>query len=154
MYLESRDNKWLEDKMFEIWEDYFNDIPRKNLVVIKFGRRSKSQLGCIRWADKKSRGVGKILKIRSGVDDDSRVTIITITSLFKDSRVPEEVVKATIAHEMIHYAHGFHSPLKKLYKHPHKGGLIRKEMEKRGMYNLWKISKKWLKENWRSYVKK
>lgn len=148
-----RDIRWLEEQMFEIWENYFNDIPRENLVVIKFGRRSKSQLGSIKWANKKTRGIKKFVEKREGIDDDSRITVITITSLFKDEKIPDYVVRSTIAHEMIHYAHGFHSPLKQVYKHPHQGGVIRKEMENRGMEKMYKESKKWLKENWRKYLK-
>lgn len=146
----NRNNKWLEEKMYELWEDHFNDIPRKNLILIKFGRRAKRQLGCIKWVKNNTRVKG-LLKKRAGeikFQDDKRITLITITALFKQSRVPEYVVKSTIAHEMIHYAHGFFSPLKQLFRHPHKGGRIRTEMQNRGLVNIYKKSKKWLKENW------
>jgi len=146
-----RDNEWLEEKMYEIWEGHFSDIPRKNLVIIKFGRGSKRQLGSIKWANKKTRGIRQFLKGRD-LQDDKRVSVITITSKFKDGEIPEKIVLATIAHEMCHYAHGFNSPLKQIFNHPHKGGVIRKEMEKRGLKHLYKFSKKWLKENWKEYV--
>ncbi|KKQ03633.1 MAG: hypothetical protein US14_C0033G0001, partial [candidate division WS6 bacterium GW2011_WS6_36_26] len=32
-----RDRKYLENLMYDLWEEYFSDIPRKNLVLIKFG---------------------------------------------------------------------------------------------------------------------
>lgn len=149
--LTKRDNNWLEDLMYEIWEDYFNDIPRKNLVIIKFGRRAKRQLGSIRWVQDDTRVKFLLSKREKDVDfqDDSRVTLITITSLFKSPKVPKYVVKSTIAHEMIHYAHGFFSPLKQRYDYPHQGSLIRKEMEERGINNLLKRSKRWLKINWK-----
>lgn len=146
-----RDNAWLEEKMFNLWEDHFADVPRKNLVIIKFGRGSKRQLGCITWADKRTRGIKNALKDHE-YQDDKRVSVIRITSKFKDERIPEEVVLATIAHEMCHYTHGFHSPLQQIYNHPHKGGVIRKEMEKRGLKDIYRFSKKWLKENWRKYI--
>lgn len=146
-----RDNAWLEQKMYDLWEEHFADVPRKNLVIIKFGRNSSRQLGSIKWADKRTRGIRNFMKGHD-IQDDKRISIITITSKFKDENVPEDIVKATIAHEMCHYAHGFNSPLKQIYNHPHKGGVIRKEFERRGLGKLHKFSKKWLKENWRKYV--
>ncbi len=146
----SRDNQWLEKIMFDLWEDHFNDVPRKNLVLIKFGRRSKRQLGCIKWVRGNTKVKEILRKHKNDIayQDDKRITLITISSLFKSERVPEYVVKSTIAHEMIHYAHGFFSPLNQIYNHPHKGGLIRKEMEKRGLGGIYRMSKKWLKDNW------
>ncbi len=146
-----RDNKWLENIMYKLWEDYFNDIPRKNLVIIKFGKRAKRQLGSIKWVRRNTKVKGFLRKKSDdlGYQDDGRITLITITSLFKDEDIPEYVVQATIAHEMIHYAHGFFSPLKQVYKKPHQGGVIRKEMEKRGMEDIYRKSKRWLKENWK-----
>ncbi|MDD3647043.1 MAG: hypothetical protein PHS44_00885 [Candidatus Dojkabacteria bacterium] len=145
-----RNNSWLEELMYDLWEDYFNDVPRRNYVLIKFGRGAKRQLGSIKWVRGDTR-VKKLLKSKmrelDGQDDD-RITVITITSLFKSLRVPEYVVKSTVAHEMVHYAHGFFSPLKQIYNHPHKGGLIRKELTKRGLYKMYQRSKKWLKEKW------
>ena len=146
-----RDQKWLEEKMYDLWEEHFADVPRKNLVVIKFGRGSRRQLGCITWATKKTRGIQKYLQ-NIKYQDDKKVSVIRITSRFKDENIPEEVVLATIAHEMCHYAHGFNSPLKQIYNHPHKGGVIRKEMEERELGHLYKFSKKWLKANWEKYV--
>jgi hypothetical protein len=148
--MNERNDKWLEQLMFDLWEDHFNDIPRQNLVLIKFGRRAKRQLGSIRWVRRDTR-VRSILRKRVeelDFQDDGRITLITVTSLFKNLRVPEYVVRTTIAHEMIHYAHGFFSPLNQVYDHPHQGGLIRKEMQKRGLLLVYKKSKKWLKGNW------
>lgn len=146
-----RNNDWLEEKMYAIWEDYFSDIPRKNLVIIKFGRNSRTQLGSIKWANKKTRGIRQYLN-DTNWQDEKKVSVITITSKFKDEEIPEEIVTATIAHEMCHYAHGFNSPLKQIYNHPHKGSVIRKEMEERGLEELYRFSKKWLKTNWRKYI--
>jgi hypothetical protein len=149
--MEKRDNAWLETLLYELWEDHFNDIPRKNLVLIKFGRRSKRQLGSIKWVKVSTKVKTLLRKKRDEFEhqDDNRISLITITSLYKSTRIPEYVVKETIAHEMIHYAHGFFSPLKKMFHHPHQGGLIRKEMEARGLGQLHRRSKKWLKEHWR-----
>ncbi|MBN1331428.1 hypothetical protein JW978_00915 [Candidatus Dojkabacteria bacterium] len=146
-----RDNKWLEEKMYELWENHFSDVPRKNLVIIKFGRGAKRQLGCITWATKKTRGIEQHLE-KVKIQDDKKISVIRITSKFKDETIPEDVVIGTIAHEMCHYAHGFNSPLNQIYDHPHKGGVIRKEMEKRELGDIYRFSKKWLKINWEKYI--
>ena len=146
-----RDNTWLENTMYELWENHFVDIPRKNSVLIKFGKRSKRQLGCINWARMTSKGLKKILP-RKNSEDDKRISLITITKYFQDPGIPEPIVVATIAHEMCHYAHGFNSPLQQLYNHPHKGGVIYKEMHTRGLGQLYKEARKWLRTNWREYL--
>ncbi|MCA9384051.1 hypothetical protein KC909_06845 [Candidatus Dojkabacteria bacterium] len=149
-----RDNLWLSEKMYEIWENHFEDIPRKNRVLIKFSKRSYRQLGCIKWAKDSTRGLSKLVRNNPAVEDeDKRISLINITGYFKDEFVPDDVVSATIAHELCHYAHGFNSPLQQLYEHPHKGGVIRKEMSKRGLGMLYKEANKWLKENWEKYVR-
>lgn len=151
-----RDNKWLEEQMFDLWEMYFNDVPRKNLVVIKFGRRAQRQLGCIKWVrnNTKIKGFMRRKLDELKVQDDTRVSLITVTSHYKDLEIPEYVVQETIAHEMIHYAHGFFSPLKQIYDHPHKGGIIRKEMVARGLEPIYKASKKWLRAHWSNYLRR
>lgn len=137
--------------MYELWENHFSDVPRKNLVIIKFGRGAKRQLGCITWATKKTRGIEQHLE-KVKIQDDKKISVIRITSKFKDETIPEDVVIGTIAHEMCHYAHGFNSPLNQIYDHPHKGGVIRKEMEKRELGDIYRFSKKWLKINWEKYI--
>lgn len=145
-----RNNQWLENLMYSIWEEYFNDIPRKNYVLIKFGKRAKRQLGSIKWVRGRTKVKGllkdRVEEVQS--QDDTRITVITITSLFKGKSVPKYVVVSTIAHEMVHYAHGFFSPLKQIYNHPHQGGVIGKELEERGLGGIHRKSRKWLKEKW------
>ena len=145
-----RTNEWLEKMMYDLWEGHFNDIPRKNYVLIKFGRRAKRQLGSIKWVRSNTK-VKQLLRERVSnlsEQDDSRITVITITSLFRSFRVPVYVVESTVAHEMVHYAHGFFSPLKQMYNYPHQGGIIRRELEQRGLGEIHRKSKKWLKEKW------
>jgi hypothetical protein len=150
--LKKRDNNWLADRLYDIWEDYFNDVPRKNTVLIKFGKKSKRQLGCIRVASNKSRGIQKLMKEQEKNDHDS-ISVVTITKYFENPEIPDYVVEGTIIHELCHYAHGFNSPLQQIYDHPHKGGVIRKEMTRRGLGNLYRDCNKWLKTNWKNYIK-
>lgn len=148
-----RDNEWLAEKLFFLWENYFVDVPRANPVLIKFGKKSYRQLGSITWARPNSRGIKKMLDKLDEEYDDKRISLITVTGYYKDEQVPEQVVLGTIAHEMIHYSHGFHSALNQIHAHPHKGGIIKKDMYKRGMEDIYEYSRKWLKTVWKEYLK-
>lgn len=136
--------------MYDLWEDNFSDIPRKNLVLIKFGKYSKRQLGSIKLANEYTKIKSLIKKNKEDYDvqDDKRITVITITKYFQNEIVPEYVVRGTIAHELCHYAHGFSSPLEKQFDKPHQGNVINKELAKRGLLEEQRLADKWLKDNW------
>ena len=68
--------------------------------------------------------------------------------MFKSEIVPEYIIDLTIAHELIHYMHGFNSPLDKKYKHPHKGGIVTKELKRRGFDKMLKKEKMFFKYEW------
>lgn len=123
-----RDNNWLLSRLDFIWSKYFSDIPQTNKVFIRFGRNAKYRLGSI------------------CLDKKTKASYITITSMFKDLKAPAEVVDHTIGHELVHYTHGFSSTHPKLHKYPHAGGVVKMEMEKRGMGHLYKAYKNWMKE--------
>lgn len=149
-----RDNKYLENLLYDLWDNHFCDVPRKNLVVIKFGKYSKRQLGSIKLANRytKIKGLMKQRKEELEVQDEKSVTVITITRYFQNEIVPEYVIRATIAHELCHYTHGFQSPLEKQFNHPHRGNVIKKELAKRDLLDQEKEAEKWLKENWLKIV--
>lgn len=150
-----RDNSYLEEVLYDLWDNHFCDIPRKNLVVIKFGKYSKRQLGSIKLARDGTRIKGLLRKKRDDYDvqDDKSVTVITVTSYYKNEYIPEYVVRATVAHELCHYAHGFSSPLEKMFLNPHQGNIIRKELIKRDLIEEQDMADMWLKENWLEIVR-
>ena len=123
-----RNDKFLLERLEQIWLLLFNEIPKLNNVVIKFKVKSKNKFGHIK---------------KTGED-----TEIAINSLFKFDMIPEYIIDLTIAHELSHYAHGFNSPLKKKYKHPHKGGIVTKELKIRGFDKMLKKEKMWFKYEW------
>lgn len=127
MIMSQRDDNWLLSRFDFIWSKYFTDISQNNPVFVKFGRFSKFRLGSIKF-DRKS---GK--------------SYITITSMFKDGKVPVEVIDHTLAHELVHYTHGFSSKRTRLHRYPHAGGVVNKEMTKRGMGYLVKAYKEWMR---------
>jgi hypothetical protein len=124
----TRDDAWLISRLEYLWNDYFADVEEINPVFIRFGRFSKYRLGSIR------------------LEKLSKTSHITITGMFKDERIPVEVVDHTIAHEMCHYTHGFSSNKPRLHKYPHHGGVIKRELEARNLHKLVKAYDKWLKD--------
>lgn len=135
-----RDDKWLFSELDKIWDKYFPDVPQDNDVRIVWGRRARGCLGSIKQGEA-SRG-------------KHPETVITINSLFKDTKIPEYVVRGTIAHELSHYTHGFHSPIEQKYETPHAHGVIKKELAGRGLDKIYRAQKIWLKKNWREYLEK
>mgnify|MGYP001619089329 FL=1 len=128
-----RDDVWLKEKLENIWELLFPEVPRENNVHAKFKGKSLRRFGCIK---------------RKGKD-----SLIEINSLFKNEIIPEHVVDVTLAHELVHYMHGFNSPLPRKYKHPHKGGIVDKELIKRGFGHSLKLEKVWAKKDWEKVFK-
>jgi hypothetical protein len=123
-----RDNFFLQKRLEEVWETSFWDVPKLNKVSIIFKGKAKWKFGHIE-------SIGKDTKI-------------VINSLFRSEIVPQYIIDLTIVHELIHYAHGFHSPLQRRFKYPHQGGVVRKELVKRGYGELFKSEKKWFKKEW------
>ncbi len=125
-----RDNNWLISRLDHLWSTYFSDVPQTNKVFIKFGRSAKYRFGSIRM---------------SGKDNNSH---ILINGMFKNQSFPQEVVDHTIAHELVHYAQGFSSPNPRMHAYPHRGGVIDKELNDRGLkhlvfiYNVWVVQYK------------
>jgi len=135
--MSKRDTTWLYALLDEVWDQHFPDLPQDNIVRINFGRRAKNRLGSIRLDPK-----------------DSDVSLITLNGLFRDETIPELVIRATLAHELCHYAHGFNSPVKQRFKHPHAGGVMRAEFQERGLEQLYQEQKRWLKSNWPGVVER
>ncbi len=123
-----RDDKWLLARLDDIWSKHFSDVAQINPVFIRFGRFARLRFGSIR------------------LDRRTKKTYIIISGMFKDLRFPQEIVDHTIAHELCHYAHGFSSPHKRLHKFPHEGGIIKNELEDRGLIHLYKAYRDWIQE--------
>lgn len=123
-----RNDTWLLSRLDHLWSSYFSDVPQINPVFIKFGRFARLRFGSIR------------------MDRRTKKTYIVITGMFKDLKIPQEVVDHTIAHELCHYVHGFSSPHKRLHRFPHEGGIIKVELESRGLIRLYNTYKEWIKK--------
>ncbi len=127
-----RDNAYLQSRLDFIWQKYFSDVPQVNKIFIKFGREAKYRFG----------------SIRLNYTDNS--TQILINGMFKDSTYPKEIIDHTISHELVHYAQGFSSPHPRMHAYPHRGGVIDKELNERGLKHLVFIYNIWLEQYKRS----
>lgn len=122
-----RDQQWLETRFSQLWQLFFPEVEKRNVSI--------------RWKGKWKNKFGHIKSTKKGTE-------IAINTLFQDLRVPEEVIKITIAHEIVHYLHGFHSHLPRQHSHPHKGNIVNKELIKRGFKHSIKMEKEWYKKEW------
>ncbi len=119
-----------------IWRHYFSDLPRVNEVQIAYCYPWKNRLGLIR------------------LSLDNVTSFIGINALLQHQQVPEYVLITTIAHELTHYAHGFGSPLPRLYKHPHANNVVTRELEKRGLGEYVHQSDAWIDKQWFAFYDK
>ena len=113
-----------------IWQEHFPDIPRINEVHIAYDYPWKRRLGLIR------------------LSYDNETSFIGINTLLQHLSVPEHVLITTVAHELAHYAHGFGSPLPRLYQHPHANNVVNRELEQRGLGELVRLCDQWIDEQW------
>ncbi len=127
-----RDNAWLAARLAEIRQRHFRDIPVKNTVQVRFGGVTRTRLGSITTRRLKGK---------------DPISLITLNGLFRDPSVPTDVIDAVLSHEFVHYAHGWHSPLPRLYKHPHQGGVVDKELTARGLATALVNQEAWVKKH-------
>jgi hypothetical protein len=113
-----------------IWERYFADVPRVNEVHIAYCQPWKSRLGLIRMSL------------------DETTSFIGINTLLQHQMIPEYVLITTVAHELVHYAHGFGSPLPRPYMHPHANNVVNRELEKRGLGTYVRQCDAWIDREW------
>ena len=126
-----RNDKWLTERVRLLWDMHFSDVPQGYPIVTRFGTRARLRFGSI--------------AARNGQ------TIILINRLFADPYVPTFVVDGTLAHELAHYVHGFGSGLPRLYKDAHRGGVVDKELEKRGLGEVNARAEQWRKAYWDAF---
>lgn len=119
-----------------IWHQYFPDIPCMNEVHIAYRQPWKSRLGTIRMTV------------------DNTISCIGLNALLLHQQMPEYLLITTIAHELTHYAHGFGSPLPRLYQHPHANNVVNSELERRGLGAYVEKSNRWIDKQWFSFYDK
>ncbi|HEX2172416.1 MAG TPA: hypothetical protein VHL09_08220 [Dehalococcoidia bacterium] len=126
----SRNQVWLATTLERLWEEHFWDVPRVSPVQIRFGARWKNRLGLIRW------------------EPATQSSLIAVNALFRDPDVPAYLCEVTIAHEIVHFAHGFGSPLPQRVKDPHADSVIERELEARGLGRQLALADVWIERHW------
>ena len=125
--------KDLTGYLFSIWSTYFADTPLVNEVHIAYSYPWKSRLGLIR------------------LSLDNAITFIGINTLLQHPRVPDYVLLTTVAHELVHYKHGFGSPLPRRYKHPHANRVVDRELEAHQLGEPLRLCNEWINKYWYSF---
>ena len=120
----------LNSYLDRIWHDFFPDTPRINEVHIAYCYPWKTRLGLIR------------------LSLDKMVLFIGINTLLQLQQVPECVLTTTIAHEMVHYAQGFGSPLPRTCEHPHANKVVERELERRELGEALSRCNEWIDKYW------
>ena len=153
-YLGMRNNEWLNQKLDYIWQTFFANVPRSNEVNITFGRCARTRLGSIKQIKYCSSRKRELLNFSADKPASKNIppSQIIITGYFKNEQVPEFMIEAVVAHELCHYAHGFSSPLPQLFKYPHQGRAVDREMIKRGLGDILLAQNKWLKTEWKAVI--
>lgn len=123
-----RNQEWLDERFSQLWIKLFPEVEKANNVIVRFKGRWKNKFGHIK---------------KIGKD-----TEICINGLFRDERIPLYIIDLTLAHELIHYMHGFNSPLERKHRHPHKGGIVTKELIRKGFRPIIQLEKQWIKNEW------
>ncbi len=123
-----RDTGWLVERVRLLRENHFADVAQGYPIVVRFGTRAQRRFGSITG--------------RNGI------SYITVNQLYANPDVPVYVVDETLAHELAHYAHGFGSGLPRLYADPHRGGVVDKELEKRGLGEVHQKAETWRETHW------
>jgi hypothetical protein len=131
-----RDGAWLEEELLSLWRNHFADVPRANRVDVRFAACWKTRLGVI------------------SLSPDGRTTSIGVNGLLQLPEAPYFVARVTLAHEMVHYAHGFGSPLPRKHRHPHRGRVVEKELRERGLAAELAIYQAWVRERWYGFFER
>ena len=129
-------DKYLASKAAALIRENFSDRGITNFLVVKWGtKKSKRVLGHIKALNTSEYG-----------------SIIEINPLLKNLNVPEYVLDYILMHELTHYFQGFGSNHERKHRHPHKGGIVEKELERHGWKEITEKSEKWIKENWKEVI--
>ena len=129
-----RDNLFIRNCFLELYRQHFADVPLPNKIVIGFGRYSRTRLGSIKLNAQKQ-------------------SVIVLTGYFRSEEVPLAVLQATLAHEFVHYLHGFNSLHPRKISHPHRGNVVKDEMRRRGLLPILIEQQRWLRTQWREFVR-
>jgi predicted SprT family Zn-dependent metalloprotease len=131
--------------------DYDSFLAKRvaDLVRENFKERGLPNLLTFKWGEKWKNTLGRIQPLKTSEFG----SVIEINPLLAEIEVPEYVLDAVIMHELTHYFQGFGSNHERKHKHPHKGGIVDKELDRLGWEEIRKNADKWIKENWHKHYR-
>ncbi|TSC64886.1 MAG: hypothetical protein CEO22_670 [Candidatus Berkelbacteria bacterium Gr01-1014_85] len=129
----------------QLIEQYFADYPLANPIQVRFGRYSRTRLGSIGLAGWRSLKHPRALAYpgRHLSQHDQAASQIVITGYYRHRSIPDRLILATLAHELVHYFHGFHSALPQKFLDPHRGNIVDQELYKVGFGQELRLAKSW-----------
>lgn len=130
---ENRSQAWLRRLLAEVWSRHFADTPRVNDVAIAYCRPSKTRLGWI------------------ALSESGQSSLIGINRFLRHPDVPLDICLVTVAHEVVHYSHGFGSPLPRRYDDPHADGVVERELVARGLGDPLRRYEAWAADHWSTF---
>jgi len=110
----------------------FEDLVVRHHITVRVGRFARRRLGSVRR--------------------DTDGPLITLNPLLLHPQCPRSVLVATIAHELCHLVHGFAQEGTKPSHAPHRGGVVERELDARGLGRLNEQADKWLRDHWDALV--
>ncbi len=113
-----------------LWRDHFADVPRVNEIRAGYGYTWKRRLG----------------RIRMSLDEQE--SEIVLNGLLDSPGVPDVIRIAILAHEIVHYAQGFGSPLPRAQAHAHKHGAVTCGLDERGLAWTERMLSEWAFRMW------
>ena len=130
---ENRSQAWLRRLLADVWTRHFTDTPRVNDVDIAYCRPSKTRLGWI------------------ALSESGQSSLIGINRLLRHPDVPLDICVVTVAHEVVHYSHGFGSPLPRRFDDPHADGVVEQDLIARGLGDSLRRYEAWAEYHWSSF---
>lgn len=127
------DDRRLSRLLDTLWRDYFADVPRVNQLCVGFDYPWKRYLGRIRMTR------------------DGQRSEIAFNSLLDHPEVPEAMLVAIAAHEIVHYAQGFGSPLPRAQRFAHAHGVVSRELAWRGLAEYEEALHHWVEKIWPNF---
>lgn len=113
-----------------VWRTWFADVPRVNVVAAGYDYPWKRHLGRIRMTL------------------DGEVSAIGLNRRLDDPAVPDAVRIAILSHEIVHYAHGFGSPLPRRQQQAHAHGAVGGDLAARGLRDYVEYLDGWVTAHW------
>ncbi len=130
IYFQKESERELALLTAQVWQTYFSDVPQPNIVMVNYDYHWKNRLGRIRMTK------------------DEHRSEIALNGILQTASITDELRIGVISHEIVHYAHGFGSPLSSSHQHAHAHGIVSVELAERGLAHVERNLLSWIDQEW------